>query len=241
MRRQVQTVPRELPHARLYVDDIETVTKIFSEEMLKAEMDRVWRRDASAAPEIKVAYQIGHVEMDSIDDLIAQGGSAAELDVKVFETTERWSECSVRFNWLSSPRLDMSGIGEANKQWEIYARIRAVFEKRRMVVKNLIEDVPTSVKIGVWAFAVVVAPALALLFRGRYYDVFEGIWWVFTAAFLVVIVTMFRPSRVYFVRSHERSRASAEVRRGYWRSGLTFLLGAGVTKLLDWIVTYLHK
>jgi uncharacterized membrane protein YoaK (UPF0700 family) len=38
--------------------------------------------------------------------------------------------------------------------------------------------------------------------------------------------TMFRPSRVSFVRSHERSKLSAEARKGYFKTIILLVLGA---------------
>ena len=78
MRRQIQEVPRQLPHARLFLDDLEAINNIMLEEMseqFKAEVARYAVPDAgedSIVPttfEPRITYLLGQVEMDSLDGL----------------------------------------------------------------------------------------------------------------------------------------------------------------------------
>jgi hypothetical protein len=245
MRRHVQEVPNELPHARLYLDDIETITRILTEEISQAVIARERSRpagipteaNAAAAPEIKVLYRIGQEEMDSIDDLLSQGGNVADLEVRVSET-RAWLPCALRFSWASPPRLDLRGVRE-DKEWEIHARVREVFEKRGMLVKNFIDLLPNSVKYGA-LWLMIALPTADLLFRGSLRAVFMVQGFIFLI-FLCCLVASIRPSRVYLVRSHERSRTTSETRRKYLIGAITFALGVLFTKILDHFLGRLLK
>lgn len=108
MRRHVQEVPRDLPHARLYLDDIETVTRILTEEVSQVataqgrdrQTDTPTDEGVLADPEVRVLYRIGQEEMDSIDDLLTQGGSVADFEVRI-SGAGTWLPCSLRFHWAS--------------------------------------------------------------------------------------------------------------------------------------------
>jgi hypothetical protein len=119
MRRHTQRVPTDLPHARLYLDDIEEVTRILSEEVSQAvihaperAIDVLTKENLTTAPATKVLYQIGKEEMDSIDDLLNQGGSVSDLEVSVSNTGSHWPHCEIRFHWASTPSLNLSGFGD---------------------------------------------------------------------------------------------------------------------------------
>jgi hypothetical protein len=238
MRRHVQEVPNELPHARLYLDDIETITRILTEEISQAMIARardhpteaLAEANAPAAPEIKVLYRIGQEEMDSIDDLLSQGGNVANLEVRVSERGA-WLPCWLRFHWASPPRVDLHDVREG-KEWEIHAKVREVFEKRGMPVKNFIGRLPDSIKYGAFAF-MALRPAITLLFKGTAREVFYALQASIFFVFICCFVAAARPSRVYLVRSHERSRATSETRRKYVIGAITFALGVLFTKLLD--------
>ena len=52
---------------------------------------------------------------------------------------------------------------------------------------------------------------------------------------------LWRPSRVFFVRSRESSKASWAARRGYVRDTVFILIGAALAELAKWIFGRLLK
>jgi hypothetical protein len=259
MRRHIQELPSDLPHARLYLDDIETVTRILSAAIAEAEaadIDRLERaknkslsgdklaiqtsdRLPAVLDDVKVVYRIGQEEMDSIDDLLDQGGSVTNLQVRVFTPRIPWNRCELDFSWASKPRLRLSFDKKSN-EWEIHAKVRDVFERRRSVVKNLVEDLPYSIKTVAWII-MASGPSIAIALKGTarlVVEVFVGsVFLVFLLGFVVLV----RPSRVYLVRRHEQSRTKSEARYKFWKGAGIFVLGALFTKLLDYLYTHFVK
>ncbi len=109
-----------------------------------------------------------------------------------------------------------------------------------MAVKNFINLLPGSVKYGATAFLYVL-PTVDFLFRGTSLHVFFVVQGFTFLIWLSCVVAAIRPSRVYLVRSHERSRDTSESRRKYLIGAVTFALGVLFTKILDHFLGRLLK
>jgi hypothetical protein len=242
MRRQIHQVPTNLPHACLYLDDIETITGILGEAVSEAQTTRSAKVLAKGtvpvtSSDVKAVYRVGADEMDSIDDLLEQGGSLTNFELRVSGGDRSWPLCELVFNWFSKPRLHLSGIRD---EWEVYAKIRAVFEKRRSVVKNLVDELPGWAKFGGWALFTV-GSAFAFLLKGAAHEAFDMVNGVAFSVFIFCLVALVRPNRIRLVRSHERSRAKSEAIKKYALAAGLFTLGGCFTKLLDYLYSHYVK
>ena len=251
MRRQIQEVPKRLPHARLFLDDLETINNIMVEEMseqFKADVARY------AVPEVgedsnvpatfepRITYLLGNIEMDSLDDLLQEGGSVTDLDIH-FQTRSYRQSHRLSFDKWSKPSVSLYGL-ERNKQWGAYGKIRVVFDKRRMFLRNLLVDLPEWLTLVSWIFVTAGLGFIDII--GRHLSTVATVILVayllnFLLVALGLLVYSTVHSRVYLVRSHERSKASAETRQKYTIGAITFLLGALSTKLLDLLIRRLFK
>ena len=215
MRLQVQAVPRDLPHARLYLDDIENLTNVILEEMsVQFKADVANDPNAQSAKnerkfEPKVSYVLGQDEMDSIDDLQQQGGSVVDLEIRI-ENRRFYQNCSIRFRRHDQPSVTLNTL-DVNRAWAAYAKVRAIFEKRRMFIRNLLDDLPTSLVFASWiilSFTPLV-PNIGSSHSGRVMSAIEILCLINFLLFAFgVIIYVGVSSRVYLVRSHERSKAS---------------------------------
>lgn len=233
--------PSDLPHARLYLDDIEAIAQILTQAIVEATNES--KKDDAPAPEVKASYKIADVEdeMDSVNDLLEHGGSVREFDAKWIAPVP-YRSAGLKIRGESAPSLYLYGLGDG-REWEVYGKIRAIFTKRRMALKNLISDLPESVK---FAALIVLVSAFTMpnVMRGRTGAMWNAIAISYLAVWLIVIMGMvisFLPSRVYLVRSHQRSKASREARRSYALHAFTFALGAIFVKLLDYIFARFFK
>ena len=73
--RTIHELPSELPHAHLYLEDIEEISKI----LLEAYAPYFREREKEA----KIVYTVGDPRMDSIGDLETHGGTTADLSIGV--------------------------------------------------------------------------------------------------------------------------------------------------------------
>ncbi len=124
---------------------------------------------------------------------------------------------------------------ERNKQWGAYGKIRVVFDKRRMFLRNLLDDLPEWLTLVSWIFVTAGLGFIDII--GRHLSTVATVILVayllnFLLVALGLLVYSTVHSRVYLVRSHERSKASAETRQKYTIGAITFLLGALSTNSL---------
>ena len=251
MRRQIQEVPKRLPHARLFLDDLETINNIMVEEMseqFKADVARY------AVPEVgedsnvpatfepRITYLLGNIEMDSLDDLLQEGGSVTDLDIH-FQTRSYRQSHRLSFDKWSKPSVSLYGL-ERNKQWGAYGKIRVVFDKRRVFLRNLLDDLPDWLTLVSWSFFSAGFVLVDIISRHQN-TVVTVIVVAYLLNFLLVALGLLiyttAHSRVYLVRSHERSKTSSESRKKYVIGAFTFLLGALFTKFLDLLFKRLFK
>src|SRR5207244_7836062 len=94
--------------------------------------------------EPRITYLLGNVEMDSLDDLLQEGGSVTDLEIH-FRTRSFRQSHRLSFQKWNNPSVSLYGL-EPNKQWGAYGKIRVVFEKRRLFLRNLLDDLPEWLK-----------------------------------------------------------------------------------------------
>jgi hypothetical protein len=252
MRRQIQELPTELPHASLYLDDLEAIAQVLTDEILEklqaeadADPDKLPAvlEDGTPAIKIETLYQIGHEEMDAIADLAEQGGSTKHFQMSV--ETPFYQNCSLHFDGTATSHLFLRGFND-KEQWALYGKVRAIFEGRRAPLKNLITHIPASL-IFVMFVVIVSGPFVLDLLTLQKIVVSSltkavlAVGWGIVAFMVLSIGVSYSllPDRIYLVRSHERSRAASEIRRQRLEKGVSFVLGGIVTELLHYIAKVL--
>jgi hypothetical protein len=243
MRRRIEVVPSALPHARLYLDDIESIEQIFKDSILKA-IKAEATDNSRTVPELDTTYVMGREEMDSIDDLLEQGGSSTRFHFEV-HARESYRYCLLSLNGPSSlPSVYSYGIDNAG-EWGLHAKVAAVFKRRSMPIRNLLEGLPSGVKVGAWTVAGAMTWILAKVQTTSHPLLWNVIAITYLAYVLLLVaaafILMLRPSRVYFVRSHERSKASRERRKQYVIRAITFGSGIIFIELVHYVFARFNK
>lgn len=222
---KIRPVPTSLPHARLYLDDVQEISDIF----LNADVDPIQKPT--------ITYGYADIRVDSIQDLRDRGGSTSELTIEIQVAGGASSSIRISGNYSS---LYLSSFANLDP-WAVHGRVKSVFDARRLVLKNFYGNLPPAVQ-GILSAFVLIAFAiqislLTLNLRVRSY-VISG-----SCLLLVAIVAWFvsRPSRVYFVDSHERSKLSAETKRGYVRDTVMLILGVVIGKGIPLLLEKLLK
>jgi hypothetical protein len=242
-----------LPNVRLYVDDLEAIVAILGEALegsirsqaeereplVRGSRPKVVEADVRVIP-IQAIYRIGDIEMDSIDDLLDQGGSIKDLSVTVFSTVSSRT-CGIEFRHFVSPILeDLVQVGDENKQWQVYAQVLDVCNRRRMVLKDLVEDLPSWLNNGVYALIGVLAVA-SYETKGLARTILGIVGAIWVSLMVISSFVESRPSRVYLVRSHEKDKVAKETRKKYLEHAITFLLGGAATEIIHFVGAKLLK
>jgi len=254
MRRQIQFVPRKLPSVRLYLDDIEAIIKILAEELEATKRDQAremaeerlkWMpkkigNDSTAQveepkePEIQIRslFRIGSVEMDSIDDLLYQGGSVKDLTVSIQSRKEQYvSSCGLEFRHYSEPELNLIALGTVDQQWKVYAQVLEICKRRRMAVKEFFLSLPYWLRNG--SFVLIWPLILAAVeSKGLAHIILTTITLIALPIIVIGTIAATRPSRVYLVRSHEKDKVATETRKKYRDLIFTLILGGAIAELI---------
>ncbi len=222
---RIHELPRELPHARLFLDDIEEISMILLNAYTPAPPEE--------REEAKITYTIGDSRMDSIADLQTLGGSTTKLRISVGDHLR-----AVEFRGFWNPEIALYSLDE-QKRWAVYAKIKSIFDRRRLSMKNAITSLPGWLKALPWA-SVLLAPYLVWLVPRATLFV---LW--FLIGYIVLAVALgfvkYRPSRVFLVRSHERSKVSSAAWKVNVRDFVFIVIGGVVTAVVTEIVRHLFK
>ena len=116
----VRKIPSELPHAHLYLEDVEEICKILLD---------AFSRPSTSQPTI--LFSIGDdLQMDSIDDLERRGGSAKDFSIEV----GGYSYDRIRLQSFGNPDADFYSLSDSGR-WAMHSKLKAVFDARRFVIK----------------------------------------------------------------------------------------------------------
>jgi len=202
-------IPDTLPHAHLYLEDVQEITNILLEAT--AAVLTKFREEA------KVVYRAGDLQMDSIDDLRALGGSATDFQVSV---GSRSLYNSVQLRRHLEPQIRLYSMGQ-QECLTVHAKLEAIFDHRRLTIKNAIFHGPrwnAIFRLPGWLkwlayvvilvfptlFSRVVAHIHSLSRVVRIGPTFFVSYWIFVALLAFIY---FWPSRVSLVHSSSTSAA----------------------------------
>lgn len=212
----IRKVPYELPYARLYLDDVEEITRV----LVEAYEPVFTEQEKKVVP---VCYLLGgDIRVDSIEDLQNRGGSTREFGIQVGS----WVSPAVELRGLIlEPRIFLPLLDEP-QQWVVYGRIKAIFDGRRMAFRHIAAALPAWLRALLYlvvfaSFGVFASVALHGSLKTRI-AVAAGYLLLFSFVYLAYVAS----GRVFFVRSHERSRVSAESRRRTVRDVILIIIGA---------------
>jgi hypothetical protein len=227
--RTIRQLPRRLPHARLFLDDIEEISNV----LLEAYKQPL----AKMGEEVKILYTAGDREMDSVGDLQAWGGGTTRFGIVV---QGRYDRGGVRLRGLVNPEISLYSLDEP-EAWAVYAKVKAVFDGRQFKVRNAITSLPAWAKVALYALLVLVLPNLVwwVLPRSRWTSV--GWWTGFIALTVLVAYALGRPSRALFVRSHESLGALSARMKANLRDAVLIVVGALIYAVVSQLVTRLFK
>jgi hypothetical protein len=169
-------------------------------------------------------YTIKNVEMDSIADLEDQGGSVRSLKIAVALSGESYPTVSLEFHPLLRPDLTLFSLDE-NDELIAHGGSREVLSSRRTILKNLMGELPDGMGFALLFLLPTVDVILTAIPATRHTfieRVFSLAWITYSALFTLATLSS---SRIYLVRSHERSKASLESMKKYAVAAGTFLLG----------------
>lgn len=223
---KIREIPRDLPAARLYLDDIEELTEILLEAFKPTAAARFHPED------VCVKYSFGgklrgDASTTSINDLKSVGGSSSYFYIHVGQWGPKLS-----IQGILPPDLSLAALPE-NEARAVYQKVESVFRHRELGLKNFLTSIPSWVTwVGMALNLLVPGPLIALLLQKHAPNILVvALGCIYLALLGSIFIFSFQPSRVVFADSYEQSRQSAEARRAYARDLVFALIGAALALL----------
>jgi hypothetical protein len=135
IRTKEEDVPSEFPRARLFLDDIEEIVRIFRELIESRKLGPLSTADD---PKIKVRFSTAGEECDDIKDLPKIAKRFRDLKIEV--TRGNWVETSLTLHPMHS-RWSSWGLSKEDT-WSAFHKLQPVFKKRIRLWGSLLQSLP---------------------------------------------------------------------------------------------------
>jgi hypothetical protein len=227
----IRSLPKELPYARIFLDDLYEIEAILSEEMAKLPRPRL----------ISFEYEIdGTTKVTTHEELESHGGHSNRFSLNLVSPDPLfWGRLVLRLHSILRPTFDMP-FDLRDQHWAIFGRVEQIFEARSDKLRKAAESIPKSTNLFllVLAFTGLICMAFHWIppLLGLFFSAIVGLacW----AGFALSIVGM-RNSRIYFTYSRLDENARKAARKGNLEKIIWFLVTAVVSACLGVLGTLL--
>lgn len=125
-----QSIPTNLPPAKLYLDDI----------------IEIWQILTDSSPDCQASFVTGKSKCDTLDDLKELGGRTTHFVMDVSSSGKHQTLELTAF----STRIHIHEIGDQLPAWSKYVNVAAIFEKRRLRLKSVVRALGWRIFAGLW-------------------------------------------------------------------------------------------
>ena len=221
----IRAVPRELPHADIYLDDLFEVEEIFSRNFEKL------------ARPVEVSFQYtlnGELRMTAREDLVNHGGHCSQFGLCLVRGKGgSGSEVVLRFYSSLRPAIDIP-YDLREEQWPIYGQIEQIFRSRAGKLKRVTASVPKGLLYGLdgalGALLIMAGPVLLFVIAKHYISPYYLLalfgFLLIYAPVLILVRSDKREDRVYFQYRRDDQKARESTRKEWTQKVIMLLLGA---------------
>jgi hypothetical protein len=212
--RKIISHPSVLPYAHLYLDDIEEICRI-----LTSALTDCGDPGLDDPKTFETVFTTGQLALDSIEDLEQLGGSATNFTVKL---RMGYKECDVEFRSYAETRASLYSLN-SDLIFATHAKLTSLFEQRELTFRNVVARLPWWLpSLAMMALIYAAVPVILALHWNRI-----AVAGIYLGVLAILLYLGSRPSRVSFVRSHERSKLSRG-RRSEYLGKIIFLIAGGL-------------
>jgi hypothetical protein len=219
----IRTIPRQLPHASIYLDDLFEIEDIF-----------VNQANGLPAPvSVEFEYVLGgSIKITSRDELIEHGGSCSEFSLRLRSEKPNVNTSVIDLIGMAHTQFEIPYF-LSSQAWEVFGKVEQIFKTRRDRVKALADAIPLKAVFlpYIW-FAILVVASLAL-----HQSLPASLYWggglVLVAPLLLGAIAVWKKNRIYlrFIRTDQKARRAAWKDRAEKIAWL--LIGLAVGLLFD--------
>lgn len=232
----IRSVPRKLPKAAIYLDDLFEVERILSESFSRS----------SKPQNVSFEYRVdGDLKMTTHEDLIEHGGESSNFALLVITGADyRSVQSVVSFYGGIDPAVDFP-YELKEQSWPLYAQVQQIFESRTSKLKKVVAQIPSSLlyqvygaATGLWIMIPMLA-GIALKFKA-YVALFLLIFFcatIYVPAFILVRTDK-KEAKIYFRHQRDDEKARQTTRREWIGKVVLVILGA-IAGIIGTLITRL--
>jgi hypothetical protein len=209
----IREVPTELPHAKLYVDDLEEIAALLLAVAV-----------SNRRPHPRVRLATESQIFPSFSAMLQQGGLSRHFTLSIED-----AYISVRFYSLLPPRIELVGLAE-DTQWAVYSKVKAIFDTRSYRFKNAVLALPLWIRIGAYLVWLTIPSSFA---HSHSKVTMAAVLAVLIVVPALVGLELARRSVVIFKRFHAHKTWISERLQTYLQNILFTLLGAVLSVILQ--------
>jgi hypothetical protein len=220
----IRNVPTTLPHARIYLDDLE-------------ETEQILRDSSPRDGELEFTYEVdGTDRFTSLNEIAEHCDATSMFQMRMMcRSAHGYASVALIFNGANRPILLGTSSDSSKEDWERFSRIQQIFDARKDSPKEFIDSLSTLFIVVIFGILLILGAALGYSHwqRAAFYGSVLSI-----SALLVWLLPLYpwlRRNRVYFRRIRATSREINQRRtKAIGQIGLV-ALGAALKALFDHI------
>jgi hypothetical protein len=223
----ILSVPSELPHASIYLDDLFEIERILYQ----------YFSELPNSPTISFHYIIDEtIRMTTHDDLISHGGESEDFSL-IIETGKEYSSHEKVLIFYSSLNPSFSVPFQLNKyRWAVYAQIEQIFRARSKKLPTFLGLIPRPALYGLYgSFSMMGTFVVGALISLVLYSGFHKYWpyiLIGTVVYLIVFIpimvsvkTIERSDKIYLQFQRDSHKALESTRKEWFGKIVLLALG----------------
>jgi hypothetical protein len=219
----IRAIPRQLPHASIYLDDLFEIEDLFLAQ-------------AAARPTpISIAFEYvldGSIKITTREELIEHGGSCSEFSLRL-RSEETYVNTSV-INIIGMAHIQFEiPYFLSDQAWEIFGKVEQIFKTRRDRMKAFADALPNKAALLPLAWVLVLVVVSLLLHRSLPPSLYWGGALLLFSPFLFDAIGIWKKNLIYlrFIRMDQKARSAAWKDRA--EKLVWLLIGLAVGLLFD--------
>ncbi len=219
----IRTIPRQLPHASIYLDDLFEIEDIFVNQA----------KGLPTPVPITFEYILGSsIKITTRDELIEHAGSCSEFSLRLRSEKPYVNTSVINIIGMAHIQFEIPYF-LSDQAWEIFGKVEQIFKMRRDRMKAFADALPNKASLLPWAWVLVLVVVSLLLHRSLPPSLYWGGALLLFSPFLFGAIGIWKKNLIYlrFIRMDQKARSAAWKDRA--EKLVWLLIGLAVGLLFD--------
>jgi len=197
----IREIPRQLPHASIYLDDLFEIEDLFLAQ-------------AAARPTpISIAFEYlldESIKITTREELIEHGGSCSEFSLSLKSELPGANTCLISIIGMAHTQLEIPHFLK-DQAWEIFGKVEQIFKTRRDRMKAFANALPGKAAFLPYAWVLILVVVSRLLHQTFSPSLYWGGALLLISPYLFGAIGIWKKNLIYlrFIRMDQKARRAA--------------------------------